>query len=168
MQEKLQILTLSPFTIEKTQHFFSTTNYMVKKSRKLREMNGVMSVPQKMSKGRKLTEELKADVAAFYESDEVSRMRAGKDTVRIRLPSGEKGNTQKRLVLVLASRSYTLTSRRHTLILKWGFQPLLLFVLHIVFWLVHQALTPFVCVFTIRTPNSCFSPSLKSWILLSA
>ena len=50
---------------------------MVKKSRKLREVNGVMPVPQKMSKGRKLTEELKAEVAVFYESDEVSRLCQG-------------------------------------------------------------------------------------------
>ena len=113
-QEKLQILTLSPFTIEQTQHFFSTTNYMVKKSRKLREMNGVMSVPQKMSKGRKLTEELKADVAAFYESDEVSRLCPGrKDSVSVRLPSGEKGRKQKRLVLANLKELYYAFKETH-------------------------------------------------------
>ena len=36
-----------------------------------------LSVPQKMSKSQKLTEELKAEVAAFYESDEVSRLCPG-------------------------------------------------------------------------------------------
>lgn len=59
----------------KTQHFFSTSNYMAKKSRKLREMNGIMSVPQKISKGRKLYEVLMAKVAAFYESDEIIEIR---------------------------------------------------------------------------------------------
>ena len=55
---------------------------------------------KKMSKGRKLTEELKAEVAAFYESDEVSRLCPGrKDSVSVRLPSGEKGKKQKRLAL---------------------------------------------------------------------
>ena len=113
-QEKLQILTLSPFTIEQTQHFFSTTNYMVKKSRKLREMNGVMSVFQKMSKGRKLTEELKADVAAFYESDEVSRLCPGrKDSMSVRLPSGEKGRKQKRLVLANLKELYSAFKETH-------------------------------------------------------
>ena len=113
-QEKLQILTLSPFTIEQTQDFFSTTNYMVKKSRKLREMNGVMSVPQKMTKGRKLIEELKADVAAFYESDEVSRLCPGrKDSVSVRLPSGEKGRKQKRLVLANLKKLYSAFKETH-------------------------------------------------------
>ncbi|KAL5493652.1 hypothetical protein EMCRGX_G014861 [Ephydatia muelleri] len=140
-QEKLQILTLSPFTIEQTQDFFSTTNYMVKKSRKLREMNGVMSVPQKMTKGRKLIEELKADVAAFYESDEVSRLCPGrKDSVSVRLPSGEKGRKQKRLVLANLKELYSAFKETHP---------------------NSKALTLFVCVFTIRTPNSCFSSLTK-------
>ena len=77
-------------------------------------MNGVMSVPQKMSKVRKLTEELKADVAAFYESDEVSRMCPGtKDTVRVRLPSGKKGKMQKRLVLANLKELYSSFKETH-------------------------------------------------------
>ena len=83
-REAIQILTLSPFTIEETQKYFGATNYMVKKSRNLREMKGVMAVPEKMSKGRKLTEALKAEVIAFYESDEVSRLCPGrKDAVTV-------------------------------------------------------------------------------------
>ena len=52
-QEKLQILTLSPFTIEETQQFFQATNYMVKKSHKLSEAKGVLSIPDKLSRGYK-------------------------------------------------------------------------------------------------------------------
>ena len=108
--------------IEKTQYFFSTTNYMAKKSR---EMNGVMSVPQKISKGRKLSGVLKAEVAAFYESDEVSQLCPGRnDSVSIRLPNGRK---QKRLVLA-NSKSCTALSRSLTQIKKCGFQLLPYFV----------------------------------------
>ena len=114
--------------IEETQYFFSTTNYMAKKSRKLREMNGVMSVPQKISKGRKLSGVLKAEVAAFYESDEVSQLCPGRnDSVSIRLPNGEKGRKQKRLVLA-NSKSCTALSRSLTQIKKCGFQLLPYFV----------------------------------------
>ena len=77
-QEKLQILTLSPFTIEETQRFFQATNYMVKKSRKLREAKGVLSMPDKLSRGYKLSDEVKAQVLAFYECDEVFRVCPGK------------------------------------------------------------------------------------------
>lgn len=99
-QEKLQILTLSPFTIEETQRFFQATNYMVKKSRKLREAKSVLSMPDKLSRGYKLSDEVKAQVVAFYESDEVSRVCPGKkDKVSVRLTSGEKVTEQKRLVL---------------------------------------------------------------------
>eukprot|EP00731_Ephydatia_muelleri_P021564 Em0014g155a len=73
-QEKLQILTLSPFTIEETQRFFQATNYMVKKSRKLREAKGVLSMPDKLSRGYKLSDEVKAQVVAYDECDEVSRV----------------------------------------------------------------------------------------------
>ncbi|KAL5474448.1 hypothetical protein EMCRGX_G026396 [Ephydatia muelleri] len=101
--------------IEETQYFFSTTNYMAKKSRKLREMNGVMSVPQKISKGRKLSGVLKAEVAAFYESDEVSQLCLGrKDSVSIRLPNGEKGRKQKRLVLANLKELYCAFKESHS------------------------------------------------------
>ena len=63
--EKLPILTLSPFTIEETQRFFQASNYMVKKSRKLKQMKGIMSIPDNMSKGRKISDALKSEVAAF-------------------------------------------------------------------------------------------------------
>ena len=35
-ENKLKILTLSPFTIERTMEIFGTTNYLVKKSKKLK------------------------------------------------------------------------------------------------------------------------------------
>ena len=114
--EKLQILTLSPFIIEETQEYFGATNYMVKKSRNLREMKGVMAVPEKMSKGRKLTEALQAEVIAFYELDEVSRLCPGrKDAVTIRLPNGDKARKQKRLVLANLKEVYFSFKELHPL-----------------------------------------------------
>lgn len=115
-QEKLQILTLSPFTIEKTQAYFGTTNYMVKKSRCLRETRGVMALPEKMSKGRKLGEALKVEVAAFYESDEVSRLCPGrKEAISVRLANGDKVRKQKRLVLANLKETYSSFKELHPL-----------------------------------------------------
>lgn len=45
---------------------------MVKKSRKLREARGMLSMPDKLSKGYKLSEDVKAQVVAFYEIDEIT------------------------------------------------------------------------------------------------
>ena len=112
--EKLQILTLSPFTSEETQRFFNTTNYMVKKSRKLKQMKGIMSIPDKMSKGRKLSDALKSEVAAFYESDDVSRLCPGrKDSVSVRGHNGEKERKQKRLVLANLKEVYSAFKVSH-------------------------------------------------------
>lgn len=98
--EKRQILTLSPFTIEEMQRFFQTSNYMVKKSQKLKQMKGIMSIPDNISKGRKLTDALKSEVAAFYESNEVARLCPGRnDSVSVRGIDGEKERGKKRLVL---------------------------------------------------------------------
>ena len=51
---------------------------MVKKSRKLREAKGVLSMPDKLSRGYKFSDEVKAQVVAFYECDEVTRVCPGK------------------------------------------------------------------------------------------
>ena len=138
--------------IEETQYFFSITNYMAKKSRKLREMNGVMSVPQKISKGRKLSGVLKAEVAAFYESDEVSQLCLGrKDSVSIRLPNGEKGRKQKRLVLANLKELYCAFKESHSnSTVRFS-----TFALLRPQWCVLAGSpgTYSVCVFTPRTPN---------------
>ena len=60
-------------------------------------MNGVMAVPQKMSKGRQLTEELKVVVAAFYESDEVSQLCPGRKDSDC--PRGKKEEIRNELSL---------------------------------------------------------------------
>ena len=98
---KLQILSLSPYTINKTIEKFETTNYMVKKSRKLKEEFGILPIVPGMSKGRVITEEIKLAVKSFYESDDISRICPGKrDCKVIRDVSGKKVTLQKRLILL--------------------------------------------------------------------
>lgn len=99
-QHKLQILTLSPYTIKETISFFETTEYMVKKSRSLKSEHGILPKIPLMSKGKVMSEELKDIVISFYESDEVSRMCPGqKDCVKVRDSEGITSKVQKRLVL---------------------------------------------------------------------
>ena len=46
-QERVQILTLSPFTIERTINEFQTTNYLVKKSRVVKKERGILGLCDK-------------------------------------------------------------------------------------------------------------------------
>ena len=80
--ERVQILTLSPFTIERTMREFGATNYMVKKSRDVKTQNGVLGLPDK-AKGKPLSEDLETNVIQFYENDDYSRICPGKDCVSI-------------------------------------------------------------------------------------
>ena len=77
---KLQILTLSPFTVERTKNEFGATNHMVKKSRRLKELCGILGLPDR-KKGKPLSEEIKAKIEEFYEQDEVGRICPGKKIV---------------------------------------------------------------------------------------
>ncbi|XP_071951916.1 uncharacterized protein [Antedon mediterranea] len=98
--ERVQILTLSPFTMERTMHEFGATNYMVKKSREVKKKKGILGVCDK-SQGKSLSEELKESVVRFYENDDNSRICPGKkDKVSVRGKDGEKIEHQKRLVLL--------------------------------------------------------------------
>ena len=98
-QERVQIWTLSPFTIERTINEFQTTNYLVKKSRVVKKEKGILRLCDK-KQGKALSNELKEEIVRFYENDENSRMCPGmNDTVSIRNKHGEKVKHQKRLVL---------------------------------------------------------------------
>lgn len=96
--EKIKILTLSPWGIHKSEDFFDATNYMVKRSRELKKEYGILSDPPKYSRGKVVTEDQKAEVLKFYEN--FSRICPGKgDTKSVRQPDGKKVHLQKRLVL---------------------------------------------------------------------
>ena len=99
-RRRLQILTLSPFGIDRTADFFETSKFMVKKSRKLKDERGIFPETPKLSKGKRVTPEDRRSIIEFYESDEVSRLCAGsKDFVMVRNEDGEKVKKQKRLIL---------------------------------------------------------------------
>ncbi|CAM1303136.1 CDS1 (predicted) [Pycnogonum litorale] len=98
-QERVQILTLSPFTIDRTMKEFGATNYLVKKIRDVKKQKGILGICDK-NKGKTLSEELKNDVCGFYKCDDNSQMCPGmKDSVSVRNKDGEKVQHQKRLVL---------------------------------------------------------------------
>ena len=62
----------------------------------------------------KLSDEVKAQVLAFYECDEVTRVCPGKkDTLSVRLTSGEKAIKQKRLVLANLKELYAEFKKCH-------------------------------------------------------
>ena len=97
---RLQILTLSPYTIQATSSFFGASNYMVKRSRQLKKEFGILPDVPTLSKGRVISHEEKIMVKNFYERDEISRMCPGmKDCVSVKDNSGQRVKVQKRLIL---------------------------------------------------------------------
>ena len=99
-KRRLMILTASPFSQRETAKFFGTSQYMVKRASKLKETHGILPDIGKISRGHKVSDDDKAKVRAFYESDEVSRMCPGrKDYVTVTDPDGARTKVQKRLIL---------------------------------------------------------------------
>ena len=94
-QECVQILTLSPFTIERTINEYQTTNYLVKKSRVVKKEKGILGLCDK-KQGKAQSNELKEEIVRFYENDGNSRMFPGmKDSVSIRNKDGESVRVHK-------------------------------------------------------------------------
>ena len=77
-KRKHQILTLSPFSFRKTKEKFNTSNWMVRKSTELKTTYGILPEIPPMSKGKKITCEMKKTVVDFYNQDDVSRLFPGK------------------------------------------------------------------------------------------
>lgn len=97
---KLQLLTLSPFSLYKTAAMFGAPLYMVRKARQVKAAHGILGTPRKKIGSVKLSEEKKAEVISFYQRDDVSRVLPGKkDVISVRCPDGKRENFQKRLVL---------------------------------------------------------------------
>ena len=76
---QIKILTLTPesWTKEYTTNYFNVTDYQVRKARKLKKENGILSDTGKKI-GKKLPIETIEKVISFYEDDEVSRIMPGK------------------------------------------------------------------------------------------
>lgn len=99
-KRRLQILTLSPFSAERTAEFFETSMYMVKLSRSIKKEKGIFPEIGKRSRGRTISADDEAKVVGFYESDSVSRICPGmKDYVVVKDTEGTKTRVQKRLIL---------------------------------------------------------------------
>ena len=109
-ERKLKILTLSPYTINKTVEVFNTTHYLVKKSKRLKKEYGIIpDIPEVSSKGKVLSEDVKNLVREFWKSDEISRIcPSAKDFLRIRNEEGIKESVQKCLVLMNLKEAFAL------------------------------------------------------------
>jgi hypothetical protein len=70
-KRRQQILMLSPFTITKTMNFFGASRYLVDKSRKSKELFGILPVIPTYHKGKMLTNVVKNKVISFYEDDDM-------------------------------------------------------------------------------------------------
>ena len=79
-QASVQILTLSPFTIDRTMKEFGATNYLVKKCHDVKKQKGILG--QCKNKGKALLE-LKYDIIKFYETDDNSRLYPGMFVIRM-------------------------------------------------------------------------------------
>lgn len=105
-KERVQILTVSPFTIKRTMEEFGATNYMVKKSRDVRKEKGILGQCDK-NKGKVLSEDIRQAVSDFYEDDDYSRIMPGKkDFVSVKNKDGDKDRHQKRLILTNLAELY--------------------------------------------------------------
>lgn len=111
--ERLQILTLSPFGIERTMKEFGATNYLVKKSRAVKKKEGILGQCEK-NKGKALPMELKNEIMEFYENDDNSRMCPGmKECIKVKDRNGTVVKHQKRLVLANLKELHVLWTESH-------------------------------------------------------
>lgn len=98
--KKIQILSLSPFSIKATARLFNASHRLVKRSRELKKQFGILPFVPPMSKGKVISSEMRNKVIEFYEMDENSRMCPGrKECITVRESNGQKNYRQKRLLL---------------------------------------------------------------------
>lgn len=98
--KKIEILTVLPacWSLKKVQEEFDATTHMIRTAKQLAKEGCLLAQPQQR-KGHSLPETTVQIITEFYESDDFSRIMAGKkDYVTVRY-SGEKRQVQKRLVL---------------------------------------------------------------------
>lgn len=99
-KEKLKILTLSPYSIRETMHYFNTTKYMAEQGHKMKSNHGVLPHLPEYSKGKALTKSQLEVISEFYNRDDISRVCPGwKMTMGIKNENGEIIYTAKRLIL---------------------------------------------------------------------
>ena len=97
---KLQILTLSPFGIERTVRKFNASHRMVRRAKQLKSTSGILSKPGMKKAGNAIAPEVKDAVKEFYERDEISRIMPGmNDVISVRDQNGKRQPKRKRLIL---------------------------------------------------------------------
>ena len=87
--QKISLLTLSPesWSIAKTAREFGVTEYIVRRSRQLKNEQGIL--PDIVhAKGKPLKPQTVKDVEAFYNEDDVSRMMPGSKDYKVSLKKG--------------------------------------------------------------------------------
>lgn len=101
IDDQIQILTLVPesWSILQTVNFFETSEYLVKKARKLLKEEGILYKCKKR-KGHTLSDEVIQKVKDFYYDDEISRVSSNKkDCISVPTKHGKRELITKRLIL---------------------------------------------------------------------
>ena len=148
--EQLQVLTVLPksWSLLKIQQEFGVSNYMARKSKKLVEEKGVLSLPGPKP-GPSLLPETVDIVRSFYESDDISRVMPGKkDFVSVK-KEGMRLHVQKRLVLSNLREVYREFKEKFP-DQKIGFSNLLKFAPNTAYWLELVVHTQYVYALYIK------------------
>lgn len=112
--EKVQILTVLPksWSIRKIENEFETSNYLVRKAKRLVEEKGVLSTPNPKA-GKSLSKKIVDDIKNMYCCDTISRQMPGmKDTVSV-IVDNKRENKQKRLILCNLREVFEQFKQRH-------------------------------------------------------
>lgn len=112
--QKISLLTLAPesWSITKTATEFGVTEYIVRRSRELKNEQGIL--PDIVhAKGKPISQQTVKDVTAFYNEDDISRMMPGSKDYKSVKEGGIKLHKQRRLLLMNLNEAYTLFKTRH-------------------------------------------------------
>lgn len=114
-KKKIMILTCLPeaWSVRKIMREFDATNYMVRQAKRLLKEKGILENPDQKP-GKNLPQEVAQTVRVFYESDEISRVMAGKkDCISVKDENGEKTAVQKRLILSNLKEAYIIFKEKY-------------------------------------------------------
>lgn len=101
MKEKLQILTLLPYSwsTKQIQDEFDISLHFAQKSKELQQEKGVLSMPN-AKVGRKIEENILDQAKNFFELDRISKTMPGiKDYKSIKMSDGKRQKIQKRMLV---------------------------------------------------------------------
>jgi len=114
-QKQIQLLTLAPesWSIKRTSEEFGVSEYLVRKSRELKNESGILAEPH-AKVGKALSGDTAEMALNFYQRDEYSRMCPGqKDFVSVKKADGTREQKQKRLLLINLKELYLEFVKEH-------------------------------------------------------